>query len=405
MTTVSRLQNLWRTSRWGSRWGKQQRRVGLVAANSFNNLLPMLLAPVISFLVIRQSSAALWGAFVGVMITVQLGAHVAAWGNQEYLLREFSRAPAAVTTSWQTVFRTRLPLIVGVAAVCALLYPSLAGWAVLWALALMLVQSCAVLITYKRDFVFSAGVELGTLAVTITAVWLRRDALTPVFLIQLFTLVTVAKAAVLWFRFRAVVGVGYGRFHKQYYALAFTFFLLGFSGMLNSRVDLYAVNHFLPAEEVGTYQVFSSYLLYLQSLAAFMLLPFVKTIYRLQYATIYKISRSLLGIGLLIMPPAMIALYFLLGTLYGLDLPPGVYVVGGLGVLPIFYFLPIIYALYRVDRQQTILVVNLLGISLSLLLNLWLLPVWGLLGAVVTTAVIKWLVLGIYIWQGRRWLQ
>jgi O-antigen/teichoic acid export membrane protein len=395
------LQNLWRSPRWV----KQQRRAGLVAANSFNNLLPMLFAPVISFLVIRQTSAALWGTFVSVFITVQLGVHIAAWGNHEYLLREFSRSPAAVADAWQTVFRTRLPLILGTAGVCALLYPDMAGWVAVWVVAQALAQSCTVLITYKRDFAFSAGVELGGLVATMTAVLIWRADITPALLIQLFTLVALAKAAVLWFRFRTITWRGDGRFHKQYFALAFTFFLLGFSGMLNSRIDLYAVNLFLSEKEVGTYQVFTSFLIYLQSLAAFMLLPFVKTIYRLQYATIRKISRSLFGIGLLIVPPAMVVLYFLLTALYGLDLPPAFYVVGGLGVLPIFYFLPIIYALYRVNKQTTILQINLLGILLALLLNLLLLPVWGLMGAVISTAVIKWLVLLIYIWQGKRWLQ
>lgn len=366
-----------------------------------NNLLPTLFAPLLSLLVIRQTSATLWGTFVGVLITVQLGAHIVAWGNHEYLLRDFSRNPASIARLWQTNVQTRMMLFALVALVTALLYPEIAGWVILWGAALILHQSCAVLITYKKVFIFSAAVESIGLVAMIAAVFTWGPQITPNQLVTLFALVTLAKAAILLIRFRAYTWGEYSRFDLRYFMLAFPFFLLGFSGMLNSRIDLYVVHSYLPPADVGQYQVFTSYLLYIQSLSAFILLPFVKSIYRLQYAAIRKISFFLFGLGLLIVPPAMLVLFLLLTTLYRIHMPPAFFLLGGLTVLPIFYFLPTIYGLYKAERQTRVIWINLLGSLLTLLLNLAFLPRLGLLGAVLATVTVEWIILLIYVREAK----
>lgn len=394
----------WRAWRRKPYWLKWQRRARAAAANTANNLLPLIFTPVISLLVIRQSSAAQWGAFVAVMVTVQLGAHIVAWGNQEYLLREFSRAPARIAGAWQSSLITRSALLVCLALMALWLYPGQAGWIIVWGAALVWRQSFNVLVTYKRDFTFAALVEVAGLAVMITAVFLNSDNLSTDWLIRLFALTSLARSAALLWRFRRVVWGGHGRFNFPYFRLAFPFFLLGFAGMLNSRLDLYLVSLYLPAAEVGSYQVFANFLLYLQSLAAFMLLPFVKTIYRVRYPTIRKISLTSGGLGLLITPPAMILLYALLTYLYGIHLPPPIYLFGALAVWPIFFFLPVIYALYKAERETAVLQVNAISIGLALCLNLLWLPRWGLLGVVMAMATVKWVVLFIYLARGRRLL-
>jgi O-antigen/teichoic acid export membrane protein len=380
-------------------WLKFQRRAGLIAINSLHKGLPMLLTPLVSLLVIRQASVAVWGTFVAVLIMVQLGTHLVAWGNDTYLLREFSRHPAGMAAAWQSSLRTRLALFVGLALLALLLYPQAAGWIILWGLALVLHQSCAVLVTYRRDFLLAALVELAGSVVLLTAVFLAGEAITPDWLLRLFALTTLAKTAVLLLRYGDVVASGNGRFQPRYFRLALPFFLLGLGGMLSSRADLYIIAFYFPAEEVGIYQVFSSFLLYIQALAGFILLPFVKTIYRLPYRAIRQIARALFSLGCLIVPLAMIALAFLLDRLYGIALPPAFFWLGGLAALPIFYASPLIYGLFKAEKQTTVLQVNLVGILTTLVLNLILLPRVGLIGAVIAMVVMKWLVLFIYQWH------
>lgn len=131
---------------------KHRRRLQLVVANSLNQILLILFSPLLSFLVIRLSGAELWGSFVNVMIGVQLGASVVSWGNKEYLLREFSRTPAGIAREWQASATSRLPLLVGLGLLLALLYPAgLLPWLLLWAVGLFLSQSHDVLVVYKKS--------------------------------------------------------------------------------------------------------------------------------------------------------------------------------------------------------------------------------------------------------------
>lgn len=166
--------------------------------------------------------------------------------------------------------------------------------------------------------------------------------------------------------------------------------------MLQTRIDLYAVNIFLTDRDVAQYQIFINFMIYLQTIAGFILLPFVKTIYRLHHATIRKISLRLFAFGLIIILPALYTVRLLLTNLYEIDLPLTYYLWGGLYVIPLYYFLPTIYALYKAERQNLVIAVNLTGILLNAILDVLLLPHLGTEGAILAAAIVKWIVFIIY---------
>ena len=101
-----------------------RRRGPVIVANTANNLIVPFFGVFVSLLVVRLASVELWGAFVDVMIIVQLAAHVVGWGNKEYLLRAFSFNPADLARQWQTSLVTRLALFVPFVALFGLFgYP------------------------------------------------------------------------------------------------------------------------------------------------------------------------------------------------------------------------------------------------------------------------------------------
>jgi len=273
-----------------------------------------------------------------------------------------------------------------------------------WGFGLVLTQSHEVLILYRKDFIFAALVEAGSLVgLIIPLVWLGEN-LTLTHLILLFGSLNLAKGSIFLLRFRQDTLAGFdsrNRLDLSYFPLAFSFFLLGFTGLLSSRVDLYAVNFFLVKNEVGQYQVFSTFLIYMESVSAFILMPFAKNIYRLGHSTILKISIRLFIIGVLILLPSLVAIHLGLTYLYHFTLPVAFLGLGGFSVLPIYFYLPLIYSLYKENLQTTVLKINIFGIVVSLILNLILLPRVGMVGAVITLAVVKWLILVIYLIQGR----
>lgn len=391
---------------------KYKRRAALIAANSFNSLLVPVFGIVVSLLVVRLASVELWGAFVDVMIWVQLAAMVVGWGSKEYLLRAFSRQPAQIPALWQANLVTRLALLLPVGLSLALLGWPAALWlqALAWLAALFVAGSHDAVVVYRRAFVLAAGIELAATALTVGGVLAMRAGLTVETLTAIFGLAAALRAVALSIAFRGDVWTGFfalcrgaGRRLWQPANLrqAFPFFALGLSGMLQSRIDLYSVNFFLTPQDVGAYQVFSSFLLYVQSLAAFILTPFLKGVFRLGYDAIARVSARLFLFGLLIIGPALLLIWGILTFLYHLPLPALFYILGALYVLPIYYYLPTIYALYKAERQGAVLAVNLCGLAANLALNSVLLPRVGLVGAILSATVVRWGVFSFYLVLGR----
>lgn len=379
---------------------KLLRRVGVVLQNSFYSLLVPLVNIAISFLVIRLNSPALWGSFVEIMVVLHLLTHVAAWGNKEYLLREFSRSPQDIRQVWQTSLFSRL---IFYGAICGflLLIPGASVWVLLWGLSIVLSQSFDVLIIYRRDFAFAIGTELLTISIMIVGIITQGDALSITQLLALFAIATSIKCLLLCAYFRNDLILSYWKLNLTYFRQAGPFFILGFSGILASRIDLYTVSILLNEQNVAEYQVFINLMLYLQALSAFILLPYVKTLYRMPDDSILRISVRLfvLGIGLVI--PATLLADALLYTLYDIQYSAVFMLLGGLFVLPIYGYIPLIHRLYKNDATRIVLGVNICGAAFNLALNLLLLPIIGILGAIIASAVVQWGMLIYYHLQMR----
>ncbi|NOX62944.1 MAG: hypothetical protein GXP42_13530 [Chloroflexi bacterium] len=407
----------------GAIWRKARRRGRVALASSLNSLARPLFGMAVSVLVVRLASVDLWGAFVDALIVVQLAAAVMAWGNQEFLLREFSRRPAEAAALWWRSLATRGLLLAAYGMVLVAL-----GWrgprfwlGLGWGAGLLAYRSFDVWVVYRRAFAWAFGVEAFATAGMVAMVLWLGSALTVEALMALFALAAALKSAAMFWRFRHALALRFPRdialsshrlrrrrtwIDPGYFAAAFPFFLLSFSGMLQSRIDLYSVSFWLGPEEVGRYQVYINLLLYAQAVAAFVLTPFVKGLYRLDDAAIRRgVSRRLLALGALLMGPFLLALYVALAYLYRIELPDIFYTLAILYVLPIYYYLPKIYGLYRQNLQHIVLFVNITGFLMNLLLNAFLLPRVGLVGAILSTSttLVRWAAFGFYWRVVDRW--
>jgi hypothetical protein len=451
---------------------KWRKRATSIMLNSIQNLLTPALNISISALVIRLASRELWGEFVSALITAQLIAHILAWGNKEYLLRQFSQHPQTIPQAWREVFISRFAVFL---LICPVLLFLNGGLYIVWIAPLMIAQSFEVLIVYRRGFAYAVFAEMTITGGMLTALLLgniTQDRLFAVFIIGAW-----CKAGLYAWRFREVwlnynappsptlpplhrgreqnipplheMGRGLGggdenmrttrmsskwtryivslrpfyRGREQkipplhemgrgleggakidfaYFRLALPFFLLGLSGMLASRIDLYTLSALAPKSDVAAYQVVINLLLYIQAGANFILIPFVKTIYRLDEATIRKMAIRLFLAGCVIIPPALILLRWLIGVVYDLTYADAFWLMGGLFVLPIFGYLPIIHRLYGQNAQNFVLWVNIAGAIGNGVLNLMLIPPLGILGALTASAISQWVMLVAYVFRNLR---
>ncbi len=383
---------------------RSRRRLILVAANIANGLLLPLLNPLVAIVVVRLASIELWGEYVALLIGVQLAAHIIGWGNKDYLLRQFSFSPAHLGGLWRSSLITRSLLLLPFGVLVWWIEPGRATWLLIWCGVLVVDQAFEVWVTYRKDFVFSSAVELIGLLVMLAGVGLTGARLNADGLIAISIVSTSIKAVIYGLRYRSsLLAPSPDRSSRMielaYFRRAFTFFALGLTGLLQSRIDLYVVSLFLSKGVVGQYQVFMTFMLYLQALSNFVLGPFVKNLYRLSYRALLSLSLRLLALGMVICLPALFLLGGLLRQVYGFDLPPIFFVLGGAVALPIYFYLPIIYGLYKSGRTGRVAWINVLGIAISAAVGVWLLPVLGMVGAVLGATTAQALMLLAYVWQ------
>ncbi|MEL6271518.1 MAG: hypothetical protein AAFR22_17045, partial [Chloroflexota bacterium] len=377
------------------------RRGWTVLQNAAHQLMQPFLNIVVSALVIRQTSETVWGAFISILILVQLSATVSGWGSKEYLLRAFSRDPHTIPQQWQANLFTRGGITL-VACVLTVFYAASiqqAGLLALWIVLLVLATSFDVLIVYRRAFPVAIATDLLVTAVRVGVVVALGAGLTADDLIVLFVATIAVKAVVYLAYFRDVLRPLQLQIEPVFYRVALPFFLLGFSGMLASRIDLYTVSVFESDAEVGRYQVFINLMLYLQALSQFILVPYVKTLYRMPDASLYRVGRRLFLLGCVLVPPALFAADVLLRVVYEMQFSPGFIVLGGLFVLPIYGYLPLIHRLYRRDEQHHVLHANIAGAVFNLAGNVALLPVMGTTGALLSSTVMQWGMFAYYVYR------
>lgn len=376
---------------------KSLRRLLLVIQNALQNVLPPIFGVVISSLIIRLGSPYLWGEFVALLNVVYFGTHVAAWGNRDYLLREFSLHPDHIARNWQTSLNTRLLLFAALCIVLALFPAEQALLMAAWGLSVVLAQSFDVLVVYRKDFAFALRVEIAAALMIATGVIVSGDRLTLNAVVVLYTAAHLGKLIIYGQRYRSVWYTFQLRVEPAYLRLALPFFLLGFSGLLASRIDLYTVTVFRPEVEVARYQVFINLMLLAQSSSNFILRPFLKGIYRLGEDTMRRIATRMFLVGATLIVPAMIAAYGLLRLVYDLRYGLDFMLLGGLFVLPVFGYTALVYRLFRMDRQHTVLYASLIAAAANLLLNLVLLPRMGIAGALLASALVQWGLLAFYL--------
>lgn len=358
-----------------------------------------LFGALISLEVIRRGSEAAWGGVVAVLVVIQLVASVVGWGHRDFLLREFSRAPARLGERWRSSLATRLALF-ALLAIPALWAPwpgeRIVG-ALLWCLAMIGVQAMEPLIVYRRDFLFAAAVEIGGSTFVLGLVWSAHDPPTPSRLVAWFALATWAKlAALVWRHRRSALGAGW-RLDLSFFTGALPFFLLTVTGMLQSRADLLAATWLLDATQLARYQVLLNMLVLVQSGSAFLVAPWTRALYRARQRSLVALARRQLVAGLGIVTLALPAIHLVLARLYRIEVPAGILALGGAMVLPCYYYVPRVYELFRHGRQATVVRVSALAALGCFCGSLLLLPRIGYAGALTAAAVSQWAMLAAYV--------
>ena len=372
--------------------------------NAGRYALGPLAGVVFPWVVIHHASKALWGEVVSVMVMVQLAAHVLNWGSKDMLLRSFAREPGNIAQLWWNSVATRLVLALPVTA--ALVVMSIINMrdpvpALAWMLLLFLTGCFDALVIQHKRFAASFIIDAVGLAVQVFGL-LLAPALSAERTIHWVLIGQACRLLMLAVVFRRDLSA-HPRFDvRTHIVAAFPFFLIGLSGLLGSRMDLYTMTALVDHDTLGVYQVVAALFVQLQAVAALISTPFTRELYRMRDASVRKAATRLGKAGLLLLPVFALIAWGTFTILFHFDLGPLTYVLGMLIAWPAFAYVPLITWLYRSGHERAVLLANFAAAALGLSLAVILVPRLGINGALLGAACGQWLVLVIVVRTSRR---
>ncbi|QQR87442.1 MAG: hypothetical protein IPJ76_04240 [Flavobacteriales bacterium] len=180
---------------------------------------------------------------------------------------------------------------------------------------------------------------------------------------------------------------------RSHFMDAFPFFLIGFSGLLASRIDLYTANALLPPVEVGRYQIIASLFVQCQALAALVVLPLSRDLLKLNVESVARYARRARMWAALGLIPLCAMAWVLFCFGFGFRLAWHTMAAAALMVWPVFAYVPYINTLYKHGRQRTVMWSNFAAAATSCVLTALLLPSLGPTGGLLAAAAGQWLML------------
>ena len=240
----------------------------------FNNTAFRLFSPfsqlVISFLIITLEDAGLWGAYVKTLIIPNLALVLLNWGNHTYLLKQFSTYPAHISQEWQQSFWSRFPLLLIFAAIY-LIWPMsliLQSGILVWLLHRYVYKSLDAVIQHAKAFRKGLIIEVAGFIATLFLVYFWQHELSLVLLIWVVAIIGLVKVlSYLWLFRQMLFKQLHFSWHKAPFKKGRPYLLLDFSGLLETRMDLYCVAWLASESLLGQYQVLITLFMYVKSVA------------------------------------------------------------------------------------------------------------------------------------------
>lgn len=373
-----------------------------VASNATSQLVPGAINLLLSVIVIRLFSPEWWGKIIELQLAYYLAGSILAWGNKEYLLREFSKHPAGMGKLWRVNINTRaLYLLIPCMAPLFFLHdPFIAFNLFTWIASRFIVQSYESVSTYEKRFFPLTLSEVVAFVPMLIAIWLWRNTLTYNQLVLMLSAGHLLKGAVIMWSFREY-GFILGTDPKQLRASSL-FAILAITGFVATKIDLMIVDLLMDKKDLGVYHVVTNFFILIKTVSSFILYPFAKNIYRMPVASVSKMPGRLLRAGIVISLCGLTVQYIFIKMVYPFDVPLAWYIYGFIGTLPGFWFSPFVFFLFRKNKQNLVIWANLFSSLVNAILCILLIPAYGIPGALVSMAFSQLILTPVYWYWFKR---
>ncbi|QRM89033.1 hypothetical protein FG167_07215 [Lacinutrix sp. WUR7] len=276
-----------------------------------------------------------------------------------------------MTSNWQQLFLARLPICILFIIALYFLYPKhLFLYLILWLFGAFLHNSFLSIIYYNRDYIKSISIEAIGFIALITQLLLLKNELDLTLLIKSYAISIGIKAMVSIIYYHSFLKFEKISFQLHMLLLSFPFFILGVSGFLQSKIDVYAYSFFYDGKPLGEYQIISGFYIFAQSLVTLLSFPFVKNFYRLKGESIKNLKTLIIKYGIIINLIMVGIIYATLWYGYKIKLSLLQICIGYFISFPSYVYTTHIYNLIRNKKESIVARICVFSFIINLLLSL-----------------------------------
>lgn len=367
-------------------------RLKTISTYGLGQSVPFLTQLVISLIVIKRYSVALWGEYVELLLWVNFIALFSYFGNKTFLLKTFSEIPAKIYSAWASNFFTRSLLFIlsGILIFAVPLFAEHRLLVLLWAFLLFYNQSFEVLILYQRDFKFNLLTELTRNAAVVLSILLFTGEFkleTLLYLIIGGLFIKSIFYTILYFR--SIKGTTISLDIKSL-KRSIPFFIPMVLGTIRTKIDSYYGTIYFTKTDLSQYQIFISLVTLIQMGASYAINPFLKTFYRISNLTRHKIEKQFYGLGIAFGVLFIGGIYLLIEYLYGFNFSKLSYLLAYLFIATLFVHLILINQFYKENKQMQVAVVIGITAAAQIILGYFVIKTHQTEGALAIKTLGQW---------------
>ena len=337
-----------------------------------------------------------WGHLINILLWVFFITFVLGWGNRDHLLRMYSKSPSKIYHIFFSNLFTRALILPVVVIVLFFLLPfKIASISILLIIFIFLYTSLHTLVIFHQRF----GAQLISEIIGFSVIF------GSLFYIKSFNLLTFLQLYTLAFLLKFVVLSSYLKYWKnpfsyrisiQEFKLGLPFFILGLSGWLISKTDLYIVGMYLEKNQLSEYQLLSTSFLMLQTLVAFITIPFTKHLYRISKKTLQNIKYKLYIISVPLTFMGICGIWYIMEYFVKLGFTYEYYLIGGGIALPSYFYALNIMELTKNHKEHIIIWISLIGFLINMFSVFLLIDTFKVFGVLISVCITQWSLLFLY---------
>jgi len=376
-------------------------RLKTISLFGMSQLLSVFSVLLLSFIIVKYHSVELWGEYAELLIWTNVFLLFLSFGNNDYLLKSFSKLPSNINQKWTNNLLSRsLLLIPSIVLIYFIpIFNHLEIILLLLVLLQFLTQSFKVLIVYHRKFILNIWVELGYNLVLIFCVFYWMDSLNlKTLLISLVIAQGIKLLMFSGFLLKDFKNITL-QFNLNELKKSTPFFIPLAVGTFRTKIDAYYGTHFFSVTNLSKYQIFLSFLALAQMASSFVITPYLKNFYRSSNSVISKIKNQffIYGWGFAII---ITFLMFLgISKIYLLDFTFLQYGLAFIFMIPLFLHVLLVSEYYKKDKQYKIAQFASIVVLFQVIAGYFLIKNFDINGALILKVLGQWgIVIVLWVW-------